>query len=273
MKRYRILACDFDARIFTLIQKISEEWSDEIKLLHKQNREKSEKSLTLQYGEGFIENKINNFIALGQKPFSVAAFHNYFFEQVRNSFVIGAYYPALTAACALGERILNHLLISLRDDFQNTNEYKKIYRKSSFDDWSLAISILESWEVLLPQTVIDFKLLMNKRHSALHFCPQIDQDSRQLALEAILCLQNIIGMQFSGFGSQPWFITEIPGEIYIKKQWETKPFIQKIYLPNAILVGYKNQVEAMIPQIIISDDFEYGNQYISDEEFAALRTQ
>jgi len=94
-----------------------------------------------------------------------------------------------------------------------------------------------------------------------------------LSLEAINCLQRIVGEQFSGFGPQPWFITGIPGEIYIKKEWESRPFIQKVYLPNGVLVGYKNRIESMIPRIVIHDDFPYENRAISDNEFVALRLQ
>jgi hypothetical protein len=72
------------------------------------------------------------------------AFHNVFFNQVRDSFVIGSYYPALTAACALGERILNHLVLGLRDSFRTAEEYKRVYRKDSFDNWMIPIDVLEA---------------------------------------------------------------------------------------------------------------------------------
>src|SRR3972149_6553409 len=114
MKRYRVLNFDFDTRVRTL-----------------------------------VDPKKENFIAIDSKPFSILAFHNRFFEQIRTSFIIGSYYPALTGACALGERILNHLILTLRDDFKNSPEYKKIYRKKSFDDWDVPISILASWGTLL----------------------------------------------------------------------------------------------------------------------------
>lgn len=272
MKRYRILGWDFDSRAATLRQEIRDEWEVQVKEQHRRNKQQTEEGLILQFGALNAKGKIQNFIDLDNKPFSVIAFHNQFFEQIRAAFVMGAYYPALTGACALGERILNHLMLTLREEYRGTPEYKAIYRKSSFDDWSLAISTLESWGVMLPQAVKDFRRLMDKRHKAIHFRPETDLNPRQLALEAINCLQRIVGEQFSGFGPQPWFITGIPGEIYIKKEWESHPFIQKIYLPNAALVGYLNHIESLMPLVVINDKFPYEDREITDDEFIVLRT-
>ncbi len=51
----------------------------------------------------------------------------------------GVYHLALTAACALGERILNHLVLTLRDEFRSSPEFKRIYRSESFDNWEVAL--------------------------------------------------------------------------------------------------------------------------------------
>lgn len=107
----------------------------------------------------------------------------------------------------------------------------------------------------------------------MHFQPETDHNDRELALEAINCLKAIIGSQFSSWGPQPWFITAIPGEIYIKQSWGKKPFIKKIYLPNCALVGPKHRIESIVPQVVINDRFEYKNTQISDEEFCTLRNE
>jgi hypothetical protein len=67
---------------------------------------------------------VKNATDLGAKSFSLVAYHNDFHEQARRSFVAGSYYPALVAACALGERILNHLLLDLRGSFKGSRSYK-----------------------------------------------------------------------------------------------------------------------------------------------------
>ena len=169
MKRYRVLVWDFDTRVRTLADPIREEWDEKVKKLHYENRAKTERGLIAQYGEIGAEHKKKNFIDLEAKPLSIVAFHNKFFEQVRTSFVMGAYYPALTAACALGERILNHLILILRVDYKSTSQFKKIYRKDSFDDWELAINTLMAWDVLLPEAKGQFLKLMDMRHKAIHF--------------------------------------------------------------------------------------------------------
>jgi len=273
MKRYRILPFfDFDTRSRTLSGPINEAWDESVKAMHRQNRENTVARLTQEYGETHADGKIQNFIDLGPKPLSVIAFHNAFFSQIRNAFIVGSYYPALVGACALGERILNHLIIALRNDFRTSSEYKKVYRKDSFDDWALAIDTLVAWDVLLPKAAGDFRELMKRRHEAIHFRPETDTNAKDLSLGAIRCLQEIVGEQFSGFGPQPWFISDIPGEIYIKHEWERKPFIREVYLANGPLVGPRHKIESLLPQIQISDpDHETSGPAISDDEFSSLR--
>jgi len=273
MKRYRILTFDFDTRVHSLTLEIRDEWEPEVKKLHRQNKDRVEKSLIRFYGAEAQDAKRQNFIELGDKPLSILAFHNSFFEQIRTAFVMGSYYPALAAACALGERILNHLLLILRDDYRHTPEYKLVSRKDSFDNWDVPINTLEAWNVLLPDVAKEFRRLKDMRHKAIHFRPEVDRNDRALALKAIRCLREIIRNQFSAFGSQPWFITSIPGEIYIKKSWETNPFIQKVYLRNCLAVGPKHQIEALVPQIVVNDSFQYEECEVTDEEFSQLRNK
>ena len=203
MKRYRVLGFDFDSRVILLNQEIHENWDERAKQLHRENKQRILASLAADYGEMDLEQKVKNFIDLGPKRFAILAFHNRFFEQCRRSFVVGAFFPALTAACALGGRILNHLIILLRDDFKGSTEYKEVYRKKSFDNWGTVIDTLESWQVLLPDAVLKFNELCAVRNRSIHFDPAADHNDRELALEAIRLLGEIISDQFSAFGCQP----------------------------------------------------------------------
>lgn len=270
MKRYRIFSFDFDSRAHCL-EPVQDQWDEKVKELHIKNREETIRELAKQYGEWGLEAKVKNFQDLKFKPFSVAAFHNKFLEQIRNSYVIGGYYPALTGACALGERILNHLVLLLRDYHKSSPEYKKLYRKQSFDQWPPVIDALESWGELLPEAAIKFRELNDKRNRAIHFNPETDHNDKALALEAIHLVQDIIGIQFAAFGNQPWYFC-VPGEIYIKKAWEEKPLIKHVFVPNSLLVGPKHKVESVLPQTIVNDQFEYEDKEISDEEYYELRT-
>ena len=162
------------------------------------------------------------------------------------------------------------MVISLRNYHKNTPEYKKVYRKNSFDYWPLAIETLESWEELLPEAAAKSRDLNEKRNRAIHFNPETDHNDKELALEAIHLMQEIVDSQFSAFGTQPWYFC-VPGETYIKKEWEENPLIKQIFIPNALLVGPKHKVESIMPQIVVNDRFEYENKEITDEEYSQLR--
>jgi hypothetical protein len=164
MKRFRIFGFDFDTRVHTLTTDTQDHWKEDVKVQHIQNRAQTEQGLMWQFGEAAAEQKRQNFIDLGPKPLSILAFHNKFFEQIRVSFVMGGYYPALTAACALGERILNHLILILRDDFKATPQYKRVYKKDSFDNWDIAIDTLAAWDILLPDVATEFRKLRDRRN-------------------------------------------------------------------------------------------------------------
>jgi hypothetical protein len=236
-RRHLSWGVDFDTRVHFLDTTIEDGWDDQVKSQHLENRKKIEQSLTQEFGVLSWEMKRKNFIDIQSKPFSTIAHHNAFFDQTRRSFVIGSYYPALVGACALGERILNHLILDLRDYFRSTPEYKQVHRKNSFDDWQTQIEILSSWEVLLTDVAAEFRSLKDIRHRSIHFNPDTYKTLRADALSAILHLRTIIERQFGGFGTQPWYIPNTRGHVFIRKDFETKPFVQTYLLPKCPFVG------------------------------------
>ncbi|MCL4353440.1 MAG: hypothetical protein M1484_04075 [Patescibacteria group bacterium] len=271
MKRYRLYNFDFDSRASVLNLEIKEEWKEETKRLHRENKIKIEEMFIEEYGKLNWDQKVKNIKDLGSKPISIVAFHNRFFNQIRSSFIIGSYYPALTGACALGERILNHLIFALKEDFRNTPEYKKVYNIESIDDWDEMLDILEKWKILLPDVISNYRLLKNIRNKkAIHFDKETDTEDRKLALEAIKLLAMIITGQFSYAGYQPWFIENTRGSFYIKKNWEDKPFIKRIYLPNCRLVGPYHKLGTNFEVI---DNYPYTDKEITDAEFVRLMEQ
>jgi hypothetical protein len=267
MKRYRVLTFDFDTRA-TLLQlnikdpKFKESWE--------RNKRSTEESVVAEFGCIECQRKIRDFAEIGAAPFSIIAFHNNFYRQARTAFVIGAYYPCLTAACALGERILNQLVIHLRNDFKNSPEYKKVYRKDSFDDWDLAIDTLLSWQVLLPNVADRFRRLRDIRHRAIHFNPETDHNDRQLALRAMQELSAIIEGQFAGIGRQPWYISGIQVAAFVRRAAEQEPFVKRIILPSCRSVGYLHTLEHTSGSWLVHDDHDYEDREISDEEFILL---
>jgi hypothetical protein len=177
----------------------------------KKNKNQILSFLKSKYGEYNFNSKVQNYIAIDSKPFSVIAYHNKFLEQIRNAFVIGSYYTSLTATCALGERILNHLIINLREHFKDKPEYDSVSGKT-IDNWKNAINALNAWGILQPEAVKKYQLLKKIRNKSLHFNLETEKMDREEALEAILILQTIITEQFAAFGLKPWFIVTLPVE-------------------------------------------------------------
>ncbi len=266
-RRHLSYAMDFDTRALSL-EEPGAGWADEIRRQHLENQERTKARLAREFGSDYLERKIDNFISIGTKPFSVLAHHNNFFDQVRRSFVIGAYYPALVGACALGERILNHLVLDLREYYKNTSEYKKVYNKKSFDDWRVPICALEAWGVLLPKAILEFESLRKLRHRSIHFNLETYASLKEDALAAIRHMREIIDQQFVAFADRPWFIRGTSGHVFIKREWEENPFIKTYYLPTCPFVGPYFAI-TFEGGLKFHDQADYGDGDWTDEEFAA----
>jgi hypothetical protein len=270
MKRYRVSAFDFDSRPLILAMEIKDEWEEQVKAQHHANKERVREDYLCEFGPRWGEQKLRNIVDLGPKPFSIVAFHNKFLEQARDAFIVGAYYPTLTAVCALGERILNHLVLLLREDFRATPEYKGVYRKESFDNWEVPIRALEAWGVLPPEASELFRARGAVRHRSIHFDPATDRDDRPLALQALKHLNDIVSRQFGALGPHPWFIPGIAGASYIRKAAEAQPFVRRVYIPNCLLVGPRHTISAVGSRFEVSDAHDYEDREITDEEFRDL---
>lgn len=285
MKRYLILGFSFDSRPDILTTTIRDEWDEKVKQQHVKNNLLIQTRFLEEYGALNSDEKFNNIKELGNLPFTVISFHSKFLIQTRNAFIARAYYPALTGACALGERILNHLILKLRDYYKNTDGYKKIRNKKSFDKWDKAIGVLDSWNVFLPEVTSLYKELSTIRNESIHFRPEVDTNDRELALKAIQILTMIINKQFSPFGNKPWIIPKTKGAVFIKKDYEENPFIKTVFLPNCAYVSpfyeikyYDSETGAMKINDLhdrdskMADDElkQYYDRGLSDDEFRQL---
>jgi len=271
MKRYRIFSYDFDFRINS-INHIEKAYEKNPSTKLKQEYKSLIAELMLQYGNYRFRNKLQNLKDIGAKNLSILLYHNNFIEQIRDSFINENYYPALTSSCALGERILNHLIIDLRESYKENPEYEKVKDQKSFSNWKLMIEVLSNWDILLPEVIDNFKKLETLRHKSIHFNQKLVSNLRQYALDSLNYIQKIVSSQFSAFGNEPWFITSVPGEIYLKHDWLEKPFIKKYYIPNSILVGYRYKILNLSP-VKVDDNFKYEDTFITDEEFAKYRKE
>ena len=123
--------------------------------------------------------------------------------------------------------------------------------------------------MLLPEAAAAYRQLRDIRNQTIHFKPEVDHNDRQLALDAIHTLNTIIEKQFGALGRQPWFIPNIAGASFIKKEAEQWPFVKRVYLPNSYPVGPQYRMEFDAGQWIIHD-VEYEDREISDDEFRAM---
>jgi hypothetical protein len=248
---------------------IDEYWDDEVKLNNKKNKEAVIAQLQWEFGLRDFDRKLVDFCAMGPFPFSIISYHNEFLTQSRNSFVQGAYYPSLTAACALGERILNHLILDLRQYFISAPGYDKVGRDSAFRNWPIMINPLEEWGVLRPEAVTAFRKLEGLRHKSIHFSPKTYDSLREDALAALLYLGRAIGTQFCADGFQPWFIEGTKGAFFIKKDYETDPFVKSYYINACPHVGvcYAYAHEGAWR---LFDFRHYEGQELTDQEFCEL---
>lgn len=264
-RRHLSYSLDFDTRAL-MLEPPGEGWDEPAKALHLENQARLRESLAREFGTANLDAKLKNFTEIGTKPFSIVAYHNRLFDQVRTSFVMGAYYPALVGACALGERTLNHLILDLRDHYRDRPEYKKIARKQSFSDWTQVIDILVAWGVLIPLAEAAFRALMSLRHQSIHFNATTYASLRSDALAAVVHMRQIIEQQFGSWGQQPWFISGSLGHIFIKREWEEDPFMKVFYLPQCPLVG-PNFAISFDQGLRYHDHSDYGDGTWTDEEF------
>ena len=267
MRRYLVYPLQFDTRV-RMLDEISEHWDPKVKDLHVQNREKLIASLKWELGERDFDAKLQNFKALGSSPFSIVAHHNALFHQARYAFIYSLYYPALTAACALGERILNHLFLDLRKEFPRSTFDRKSHTRRSIDDWSKAIETLSEWDVFQPSEVKGaFEELKELRNRSLHFNASTVTSLREDALKALDCLATIIEKQF-GFQ----FARTIPGSkgaFFLRKDAEADPFIRCYYLRQCPYVSPYYRMKAVEGAWLVFDREIDPNIDVSDEEFVA----
>lgn len=268
-RRYHPFAYDFDSTPMSLDDP-GEKWDEGAKALHITNRNKAIERLKAEYGERRYAQVIQNTKDLGSKAFSIVSYHNLMHEQARRAFVSGFYFPALVAACALGERILNHLILDLRDHYHSSPHYRRIHRKNSFDDWRFAVRVLGDWGVLLPDVGPAFIELAALRNRSVHFNPAIYATMRADALSALKTLGRIIERQFGAFGRQPWFIEDTPGAQFVKREYEDVPFVKHYIVPLSGFVGVEYGMDLSENGWRHLDYCDYGPGDIDDAEYARL---
>lgn len=270
MKRHLVFPFDFDSRAVGLDDDTSG-WGEVEKRQFEERNAALFQSLKDEYGAGNFVRTLADFKALGARPFSIVAHHNALYHSACEAFLHGQYFPALTAACALGERMLNHLILDLRDDFKSTAEYSEVKDRGSFSNWNRACSVLSAWRVFQTDRVEpEFRALARLRNRSLHFNAAAPLTVREDALKAFGHLSKIIADQFGFAGPQRWQIPDTAGAFFVKHEYESDPFIRKYYIPQCPYVSPLYAIK-FIPEGILFFDREYPEgPAISDAEFVRL---
>lgn len=276
-RRYLIQAVSFDTRSQLLTTEPGPEWEPDTIALHKENVGRIRVNLIHEYGNDEHDRKIDDYAALGRAPWSAVDQHTLFLNQIRDSFAFGAYYPALVGACALGERLLNELVIRLRKSYaSHPATTQDVAVHDSFSNWIVCISALVDWAVIDDPLATKFNKLRKLRNRSVHYGDHlVNSDARNDALAAVLLIQEIIEALFRPHGGPPRFIEGTAGHSFLSLSSEDEPFVREFLLPAAVLVSPKFDMPFNLAKnwFDVLDDETYQDRFptLTDEEFAEHR--
>ena len=222
--------------------------------------------VTYRYGLLDIQDKYDRWLSLSPPSLCIPVEWHELLREAESAYIHGDYYPALTSACCLGERILNHLIIGLRGYFTGSPHYKEVARKDSFQDWNRLIGILSDWRVLNDDLAQQFEELLKLRNPAVHFGSLEDHQNK--ASQAVNGVYLVTSKMF-GMDSGHFFVCE--GELYISKDKVEEPLVKEFIVPHCCLLGYKHRVEDRNGKPTIVDDEPYPDIQLTDQEFAEFR--
>jgi hypothetical protein len=273
-RRYRPIRLTFDTRNVVLGQQIGEDWEPALQAQWRQNQAGVRMGLLAEHGTDDGEQKIADYQLMGPAPWSIAFEHNPLMTQVRSAFAHGDYYPALVGACALGERILNQLILTLRDDYdKHPATTKRVRRDTTFTHWEACIDVLHGWGVLPDPVAVEYRQLKSLRDDAVHFVATVPAGQREPALAALKLIQSIIQEVFSPLGGPPRYIGGTAGASFIALEAEAEPFVRRILLPRSALLSpahrfYPGSSTDGLEWTVV-DDADYDPTPLTDDEFVA----
>ncbi|NJM52991.1 MAG: hypothetical protein HC846_06100 [Blastocatellia bacterium] len=252
---YRALNFSFDLRVNSLKDDLA-----------KTAHESITNGFKTKWGEFDFNSKLDRFIKLDIAFIGIPEEYYELLWAVVSSYCCGYFYPAMTGAGSLGERILNRLILKTRDYFKLSKHYKNIYRKGSFDNWDYPITVLNEWLVISDEVVAAFQTLKQYRNDSIHY--KDGYDFQLNSYNAIKALSIIIDKQFNYITRKDLFwVFDIPGEIWLKSAVINEPFVREFVLPHCIpLTPYDEPLAD--PPFQASD---VPLKPLSDKEFIRLR--
>ena len=208
------------------------------------------------FGIEDFDNKLKRFIDIDLNVIGLPEEYYKMLKAIVESYSCGYFYPAMIGAGALGERVLNRLIIKTRTYYKSSPHYKTIYKKDSFDNWDKIILILCDWNIISKEMGNMFSKLQTYRHRSVHYNENYNFEIN--AQDAIKILIKIIKKLFDiSERADIFWVCNSPGEVLVKSTVLNDPFVIEFILPNCKLVLPSKEPCILKP--------------ISDEEFIKLR--
>ncbi|MGD0885233.1 MAG: hypothetical protein ABSA46_10265 [Thermodesulfovibrionales bacterium] len=225
-----------------------------------------ENRLKAEWGELDFAAKLKRFILIDLSFVGIPDEYYNLLRPVVASYCCGYFYPAMTSAGALGERILNRLIIKLRGHFKSSRHYKKIWNKKSFDHWDTPISILNEWGIISVEVKSAFFRLQKYRNESIHYNDGYDFESN--SHDAVKALADIINDQFNYMNRKDLFwVFDMPGEIWLRSAVVNDPFVKEFVLPHCLQLTPYDEPTATPP----IKGKNVPLKPLSDEDFIKIR--
>lgn len=272
-RRYLPMQFGFDTRANILSMEIAEDWEPQVREQWLSNQQAIREGLIHQHGAENHEQKIADFTEIGAAPWSILDEHNAFLGQVRVAFTQAAYYPALVGACALGERILNELILRLREDFVDHAATSEVGELRTLANWNKCIEVLVAWGVVDDATATRMNDVRKLRNKSVHFGEHLrGHDAREDALTALRLIQECVEALFAPHGGAPRFIDGTSGHSFLALASEDEPLVRRFFLPNCALVSPRYEMRPGPDgpgTFAVLDDETYQDRFpnLTDQEF------
>lgn len=199
----------------------------------KKEQQKISDYFKAEWGELDFDAKLERFKKLDLSFIGIPEEYYNLLTLVVSSYCCGYYYPAMTSVGALGERILNRLIIKTREYFKSSKHYKKVWNKQSFEQWDFPITVLKEWEIISDNVAGMFLKLKKYRNDSIHY-----NDGYNFELnshDAIKTLAEIIDCQFNYIKRKDLFwVFNVPGEIWVRSEVTDDPFVKEFVLPHCL---------------------------------------
>lgn len=232
----------------------------------KKEQESLSNQLKGEWGEFDFEKKLHRYIDLDLAFLGIPEEYYKLLWPVVSAYCCGLFYPAMTSAGSLGERILNRLILKTRTHFKSSVYYKKIWNKDSFDQWDSTLKILKEWQIISDTVEDHFLELKQYRNDSIHYNDGYDFDAN--SHKAVKTLAKIIDLQFNYTQRKDLFwVFDVPGEIWLRNKMVDDPFVKEFIIPHCGLMSPFDEPFANPP----IKGKNVPLKPLSDEEFIEIR--